>query len=113
MGKLMLKKRELESVVRNKCVISTLDHSTSKVMHHRLCLCMQIAQHFIRTPPANETDGVVVDVSAKKRHGTPGPEGPGANVGGGDAQCVAKVLKRKAESLCDVVAGDRFRRAIG
>jgi hypothetical protein len=56
----------------------------------------------------NEADGVMVHMGAEKGHGAGSTKRASTDVGGGDAQGGAKVLKGKPECLSDAVAGDGF-----
>ena len=47
---------------------------------------MEVAEHFIGSPTANEADDVGVDLGEEKSHGTPCVKGPGGNVGREEAE---------------------------
>jgi hypothetical protein len=87
--------------------VSTLEHAGGKVAHDRFSLYMQISEHFIRAPPANELDAVGVDVGTKECHGTRGSQGSGRDMvgeetvgwsedSGSKAQQMGKVRRRDA-----------------
>jgi hypothetical protein len=47
-----------------------IQHLLRKMTHNRLGLDMQVAQHFIRSPSADELDDVSVDLGAQQGSGT-------------------------------------------
>ena len=57
-------------------------HFGGKIFHERARLDMQVAEHLIRTPPAEKADDVGVDARAKKRHRAGGAERSSRDIGG-------------------------------
>ena len=50
-------------------------------MHHEgIGLEMQVSEHLVRAPAADEFDNIRVDLAAEKCHGTTGAEGAGGDV---------------------------------
>ena len=61
--------------MRKESVGATMKHPGRKITHDRLCLDMQVAEHFIRPPTTNEANAVRVDLGAQEGHGTRRSEG--------------------------------------
>ncbi len=55
-----------DKVVGNEGVGSGGEHTTGVVPHERVSLYMQITEHFVRVPPADEADGVRVNLGQEK-----------------------------------------------
>ena len=49
-------------------------------MHNRVGLDMEVSQHGVRSPPADELDGIGVDLAVEEGGGTGGSERAGGNV---------------------------------
>jgi len=62
-------------------VVTGREHSACKVAHDGLCLEVEIPQHGVALPTAQQLDGVAIHVGVKKRHGATRSEGAGAHVG--------------------------------
>jgi hypothetical protein len=62
-------------LARDECELAALKHEASEVAHHGLRLDVQIAEHDVGAPAAEELDQIRVDAGAQKCHGAPGPEG--------------------------------------
>jgi len=81
------------------------DHAFSKVAHYGLCLDMEVAEHGIGTPSAQELDDVVVNTCAEERHGSGGAEGAGGNVRGAEAKWWAQDGSCQLEHMGDLIGG--------
>ena len=55
-----------DKVVGNEGVGSGREHTTGVVPHERVSLDVQITEHFVRAPPANEADDVQVNLGQEK-----------------------------------------------
>ena len=62
-------------LIRDEGKIPSGDHGGGVALHDGCRLHMQVAQHFIATPPPNELDPVVIDAGAQKGHGAGSAEG--------------------------------------
>jgi hypothetical protein len=73
-GRAVKKKRKNEAwslVERNKLIGDEMvgaakEHLAAKIFHQGLCLKMEIAQHFIRSPAAQKLDVAAVNVGAQE-----------------------------------------------
>jgi hypothetical protein len=64
-------------------IVPATEHSAGKALHNRLGLEVQVAeQHCIALPPADQADGVGIDIGVEKCHGPAGSEGSGTNIAG-------------------------------
>ena len=56
-------------LVRKHPELASADHGGGEVHHQWVRLQVQIAQHFVRPPAANELDNIGVDLAAEEGHG--------------------------------------------
>ena len=56
-------------------------HLGREIAHDRLSLDMQVSQHLVGPPAAEETNAIGIDVGAQECHGASGAEGAGGHVG--------------------------------
>jgi hypothetical protein len=56
-------------------------HFAAKVFHERLCLKVEIAQHFIRAPAAQQLDVTGVHIGTKEGGGAGSTEASGRDIG--------------------------------
>lgn len=87
-----------------EAVVSIGHHATREVVHDGLRLDMEVSLHFVRAPPTNESDGVMVNVGAEKCHGAGSAKRVSADVTRSDAQSRTKLCQRKTECCGDVIA---------
>ena len=66
--------------------VAPVEHAGGKITHDRLSLYyMQVSQHLIRAPAANELDAVSIDISTQKGHGSRRTQGSSGDVLGEEA----------------------------
>ena len=65
------------------------EHGGSQVSNEGESLGMQISEHGIRFPAADEADGVGIDLATKKCHGPSGAQAAGIDVRGSEAEARA------------------------
>ena len=82
--------------------VATLEHAGGKVAHYRFSLYMQISEHFIRSPAANELDAVGVDIGTEECHGTGGSQGPGRDMVGKETMGWSQDSGSKAQKMGEV-----------
>ena len=56
-------------------------HGGGEASHDRLCLNVKIPVHFVRAPPAKQTDAVAIHSRAQKGHSTASAGGADGDVG--------------------------------
>ena len=59
-------------LVGNEDEVTSVEHFGSKAFHKGVGLEVEVSQHLIRSPSADEADDVGVDVSTKERHSAGG-----------------------------------------
>jgi len=83
-----------------------LEHKAGEVAHDRLGLKMQVTEHLIRAPAADQADNVGVDVGKEKGHGTTSAKGLGVDIGRKEANAGTEGGNGESEGLCDVGRGN-------
>ena len=68
----------------NESVITTLQHNCRELLHSGMGLDMQVSEHGVRMPSAQELDGIRVDVAVEKGSGARSAEGSGGDGGRGE-----------------------------
>ena len=58
----------------------TLEHEGGEIAHDWLSLEVEIAEHFIRAPPTQQSDDICVNITTKESHSARGAKGVGRNV---------------------------------
>ena len=89
-------------MVRKKCVCAAADHASREVTHDRGCLKMEIAEHFVRAPSAEEANDIGVDLGTEKGIGSRCSEAASTDVGWKEAEGRAKESDCVAECGGDV-----------
>ena len=64
----------------DQVVVTPMEHEPGEVAHDRLGLKVEVPEHFIRAPAANESDDVGINSGEKEGHGTTHPKGAGCDV---------------------------------
>ena len=67
-------------MARVESIVPPSEHVLCKALHDRLCLEVQIMVHGVTLPPANEANGVRVDVRVEEKPGSACMEGAGTDV---------------------------------
>ena len=86
----------------------TIEHAGRKISHQRLRLNVEITEHLVGLPSAEEADDVWVDVGAQKRHGARGAQGPGGYGFRVETVGWAKEARGNSEDVGDVRWGYRI-----
>ena len=66
--------------VHVKTAVTSNQHVAREALHDWLGLKMQVTQHCVTLPPADELNGVLVHVRVEKGHGTTGTKGTSTDV---------------------------------
>ncbi len=61
--------------------MSVLEHGRGEVCNNRICLNVEVAEHFVGSPASEKTDAVRVYLGTKKRHGARSSEGTNRYIG--------------------------------
>eukprot|EP00980_Cylindrotheca_fusiformis_P008494 scaffold1805_cov104-Cylindrotheca_fusiformis.AAC.1 len=72
--------KEGNFVIGKKREVAAGDHAGSEMLHYWSGLDVEVTQHFVRTPTANQADAVSINVGAEKGHSTGGSKGAGGDV---------------------------------
>jgi hypothetical protein len=83
-----------------------LDHAAGEVAHDGFRLEMQVTEHLVATPSAEEADDVTINVSTQQSHSTSGAEGAGVDVGRQESERRSKEGGGSTEGGGDVSRGD-------
>ena len=59
-------------MVREQRISAAVEHAGREIAHEGLGLDMEISEHLVRLPSAEQANAVRVDVGAKERHGARG-----------------------------------------
>jgi hypothetical protein len=51
-------------MVWEECEVTASEHAGRKVPHNGLSLDVEISEHLVRSPTANESDAVAIDIGA-------------------------------------------------
>lgn len=88
-------------------------HGGSKGVHERVRLSVQVTQHLVGTPPADESNDIRVNFRTEKRHGAASAEAARRDIIGRNAAYME--LGDGGETKCggDVTSGNIFPMAIG
>ena len=68
------------NLVRDKNIVTALEHAIGKALHDWLSLQVQVTKHCVALPAANETDGVTVDLGVEQRHCAASTKGACADI---------------------------------
>ena len=60
--------------------LSALDHEGCEMHHEWIGLQMEVAEHFVGAPAADQFDNVGINLAAKESHGATCAEGASGNV---------------------------------
>jgi hypothetical protein len=82
--------------------VAACQHPLSKVLHQRLGLEVEIAQHLVAPPTSQHSDGVGVNIGTKQRHGPSDSERLRTDISRCKSESWAKGHNGGAESGCDV-----------
>ena len=63
-----------------------MEHATGKVRHERGGLQMEVTEHFVGAPSAEESDDVGIDVGEEESVSASSLEAAGSNIDGKEAQ---------------------------
>jgi hypothetical protein len=61
-------------------VVTAGEHTGGKMAHDGFGLDVQVSEHLVRLPAAQESDTVRIHVSAQEGHRASGAEGPGRDI---------------------------------
>ena len=99
--------------VGRKRECSSLEHERGEVAHDRLCLQVQVPEHFVGTPTTEEADNVRIHLRAEQGHSPRGSKAAGADIGRVNAQrSWAKGNDGGAKCIRNVGGGDAAPNAI-
>jgi hypothetical protein len=94
-------------LVRKEDEVATVEHFGGEALHESISLEVEVAQHFVGTPSADEADDVGVDVSTEEGHGARGSERPSGDVIGKKSQSGwTKETDSRAKCEADIRRGD-------
>jgi hypothetical protein len=81
-----------------------VEHLAGKALHDGFCLEMEVADHGVTVPPAEDLDEVVVNFATEEGHGSASAEGFGSDVLGGETGEVLCGSSGIAKGVRDIVA---------
>ena len=81
-------------------------HAGREIAHDRLCLDMEVSQHFIGAPAAEELNDVGINLGAQQGHGAGGTEGASRDMLGEETVSRAEQTGMGAEECSNVMRGD-------
>jgi hypothetical protein len=61
------------------------DHQARKAVHDGFCLQVEVAEHFVGSPPPKQADDVSIHFRHKQGHSARGAEAARSDVGRGEA----------------------------
>ena len=93
-------------VVWNESVGPCGQHTLGVISHEGVGLDVQIPEHFVRSPPADEADDVRVNSGEEEGGGTSGPKTAGRDVGGEETKVWATGHDGVSNSCCKEGCGD-------
>ena len=67
-------------LVRHKGIFAMRDHEPVEVPRDWLCLNVEVPEHLVAVPAANQLDGVAVDTRTEEGHVTIGAKGLGRHI---------------------------------
>jgi hypothetical protein len=87
---------------------ATSQHFSGEVSEDWACLCMQVAQHFVRAPTTEKLDDVGVDTTTEECICTCGTKTSGSDITGEKSQGWSNKTDCEADGIRDGSWPDRF-----
>ncbi len=91
----------VQRVVRNESKVAMEQHLLGKGGSQRIGLNVEVTEHFVGVPVAQEMNLIGVNFSTKEGHGTAGAERSGGDVFGAEAEYRSNGGDGNAEGSCD------------
>ena len=86
----------------HETVCSIVVHPARQVLGHRICILVQVSNHGIRMPTAQQFYDISVDTTGEEGHGSSCSKGSGADIRGSQSGGRKALRSRETQLPCNV-----------